>query len=128
MYYQKDWLIRQIEQMVSALMQYLTLTTTPQQEAWNISESLRSKTLNSLAQGEVCEAENMLYETWNPEDPQWLQEALSFYTELSTRSDSWLEEHNFSRDEIAYGLEEICKSIAFPLLGGEKERFFENNT
>ena len=61
-----------------------------------------------LQKGEICEAENWLYENMNEDDSSWLNTAVYFYSEINKLSDEYLTAHDFSREEIGSGLSEVC--------------------
>ena len=120
MYYHEDWLMRQIETMVSAIMSFV-FRMNPKSE--NIeTETTISDTLDPgkrdtitafLEKGQLCEAENWLYENMNGADASWLNAAVYFYSEINKLSDEYLAAHDFSREEIESGLSEICGLYGF---------------
>jgi hypothetical protein len=57
--------------------------------------------------GKVNEAENEIYEMTENLDQNYLEVALLFYSYLNDKSDEFLEDNNFSRDEVKEGLETI---------------------
>lgn len=61
-----------------------------------------------ISEGKINEAENLLFEGMEDDVTESrLQIALAFYSELDKLSDSFLHEHNFSRQEIFDGLASI---------------------
>jgi hypothetical protein len=73
--------------------------------------------VNMVDDGKVNEAENEIFEMTENLDPNYLEVALLFYSYLNDKSDKFLEDNNFSRDEVKEGLETIVsryglKSIA----------------
>ena len=70
------------------------------------------ETLNRLLRlidsGEINEAENHLYLLTEEADPEGLRIALLFYLHLNEKSDQFLKEHNYSRDEVLQGLNDIA--------------------
>lgn len=120
MSYHEDWLMRQIETMVSAIMSFI-FHTSPKSESIETEITL-SDTLDPdkrdtitafLQKGQICEAENWLYENMNEDDASWLNTAVYFYSELNKLSDEYLAAHNFSREEIESGLSEVCGLYGF---------------
>ena len=120
MYYHEDWLMRQIEAMVSAIISII-FQTSPKSE--NIETEIKiSDTVDSdrrdtiigfLQKGKICEAENWLYENINEDDISWLNTAVYFYSEINKLSDEYLTAHDFSREEIESGLSEVCGLYGF---------------
>ena len=120
MSYHEDWLMRQIETMVSAIISFI-FHTDPKSEdigaELSISDTLdpgRRDTITAfLEKGKLCEAENWLYESINEDDASWLSTAVYFYSEINKLSDEYLAAHDFSREEIESGLSEICGLYGF---------------
>ena len=120
MNYHEDWLMRQIEAMASAIM-HLIFHTSPKSEHMEtelkISDTIDSDKLDTitafLQKGQICEAENWLYENLNEDDPSWLNIAVYFYSEINKLSDEYLDTYNFSREEIESGLSEVCGLYGF---------------
>ena len=115
MYYHEDWLMRQIEAMVSAIISVIFYKSPKSEDIGaeiNISDTVDSNRRNTiiafLQKGEICEAENWLYENMNEDDISWLSVAVYFYSEINKLSDEYLTAHNFSREEIESGLFEVC--------------------
>ena len=123
MYYYEDWLMRQIETMVSAIINVI-FHTNPKSESIgmeiNISDTVdsgrRDTIIDFLQKGEICEAENWLYENMNEDDISWLNTAVYFYAEINKLSDEYLTAHDFSREEIESGLSEVCGLYGFEWL------------
>ena len=123
MYYHEDWLMRQIETMVSAIISVI-FHTHPKSEdigtEMKISDTVDSGRRDTVAaflqEGKICEAENWLYENINEDDISWLNTAVYFYSEINKLSDEYLAAHDFSREEIEEGLSEVCGLYGFEWL------------
>ena len=120
MYYHEDWLMRQIEAMVSAIISVIFHTSPKSEDIGteiNISDTVdsdrRDTIIAFLQKGELCEAENWLYENMNEDDSSWLNTAVYFYSEINKLSDEYLAAHDFSREEIESGLSEACGLYGF---------------
>ena len=120
MYYHDDWLMRQIEAMISAIISVI-FHTNPKSENI-VTEIAISDTVDSdkrdtiiafLQKGKICEAENWLYDNMNEDDISWLNTAVYFYSEINKLSDEYLTAHDFSREEIESGLSEVCGLYGF---------------
>ena len=120
MYYHEDWLMRQIETMVSAIISFVFYTS-PKSESieteMTISDAVdsgkRETIIAFLQEGKICEAENWLYENMDEDDMSWLNTAVYFYSKINKLSDEYLAAHNFSREEIESGLSEVCGLYGF---------------
>ena len=80
--------------------------------------------------GELCAAEDLLYERLDPDDRDGLAAALRFYSALNALPDAELEARNFPRDEILSGLTDVCRrcgleDVLHALPGGEDEPRFD---
>ena len=123
MYYHEDWLMRQIETMVSAIISII-FQTSPKSEnieaeitiSDTVDSGKRDTIISFLQNGKICEAENWLYENMNEDDISWLNTAVYFYSEINKLSDEYLSAHDFSREEIESGLSEVCGLYGFEWL------------
>lgn len=106
MYYREDWLMRQIETAIAVIIQMITGSD---QNTSHISSELFNNIMALLKQGEICEAENMLFFAIDANEETAFETAILFYCELNKMDDNSLESKNFSRDEIKSGLQEVCR-------------------
>ena len=123
MNYHEDWLMRQIEAMVSAIISVIFHTSSNSEDIVTeikISDTVdpgkRDTIMAFLQKGKICEAENWLYENMNEDDISWLSTAVYFYSEINKLSDEYLAAHDFSREEIESGLSEVCGLYGFEWL------------
>lgn len=116
MIYHKDWLIRQIEQMVDAITHLISGVQTTATWTQTFEAEQREQIEKYLRAGEICEAENWLYENLDTADDRWLLLAAEFYRTLNNMTDEYLEEHDFSREEIADSIKDICQQFDFPII------------
>jgi len=77
-----------------------------------IEDSTARTTLENLIaltdEGKIDEAENQLYEMTCDGDRQNLEIGLLFYYNLNGKDDDFLEVHNFSREEIMTGIQDLA--------------------
>ena len=66
--------------------------------------------------GDICAAEDLLFNDLDQSDLSWLQIALDFYSKLNNCSDDYLAMHDFSREEIDQGLRYICTLFGYDFL------------
>ena len=64
--------------------------------------------LDMVDAGKINEAENKLYDLISATDINSLEVALLFYSYLNDKADDFLEENDFSRDEIKLGIENVA--------------------
>lgn len=60
-------------------------------------------------QGEVNEAENELLERIDYSSKEDLAEAMFFYEYAASKGDEFLEEHNYSLEEIQEGIQQLAQ-------------------
>ena len=120
MYYHEDWLMRQIETMVSAIISVIFHTNPKSEDIGTeikitdtVDSGRRDTIIAFLQEGKICEAENWLYENIDENDISWLHTAVYFYSEINKLSDEYLAAHDFLREEIESGLSEVCGLYGF---------------
>ena len=104
MVYQQDWMMRQIEMLLEALLRFLLHGKQAVSDA-----ALRQTLSEKLDAGDICGAEDLLFDHLHPENEAGLAEAVRFYQTLNTRSDAELAAADFSREEIASGIKDVCR-------------------
>ncbi len=114
MYFEKDWMMRQIGQMVEFVARLFFHRDKIEYEVIdenNLSETdlVYRRLVELLSQNEICDAEDYLFERYKAGDGAYLTLALDFYQRLNTMTDNELTDCDFSRDEIAEGLQDILK-------------------
>ena len=62
-------------------------------------------------QGEINEAENLLLEELETGDLQMFEMALCFYLHLAHMDEEFLEEHQYTREEIGEGMESLAEDF-----------------
>ena len=109
---EQDYVMRLIKEMVRAILKLLfnVDTESPSAELLEKSEQKEAvyKLLDMVDEGKINEAENLIYEMTEKADKSGLEMALLFYSYLNDKDDDFLEENNFSRDEIKQGLMDIA--------------------
>ena len=109
---QDDFILRQIREMVHAVMKMLFQVSASELTLEVIEDSTARTTLENLIaltdEGKIDEAENQLYEMTCDGDRQNLEIGLLFYYNLNGKDDDFLEVHNFSREEIMTGIQDLA--------------------
>jgi len=118
--YQQDWLMRQIKGIADAIAAIIFRKTDVsyeiQDEASHTETDMLYLRINELLDnGNINEAENLLFEMIDPSDTNYLLVALDFYKRLNEKSDSELERCGFSRSEIEDGLAEVVSKFGIKL-------------
>ena len=124
--FEQDYIMRVIRQVIRMIIMLLFHFDIDQDDEKLQKEMEQQESLESLLdlvdRGEIDEAENRLYELVDGEDKQKLKTALLFYNYLNDKEDSFLEEHDFSRDEIRDGVKRVATLYG---VAGMVEAFWE---
>lgn len=109
---QDDYILRQIREMVRAVMKMLFQVSASELTPDVIEDKEARQTLATLTsladEGNIDEAENKLYEMTCDGDHQNLEIGLLFYYELNGKDDEFLEANDFSREEIMMGIQDLA--------------------
>lgn len=107
--------MRLIKEMVRAILKLLFQIDTDSPTEELLEEKEEKEAFHALVEliddGKINEAENQLYEQMENEGANErsasLKTALLFYSYLNQKSDDFLKEHDYSREEIREGLNQI---------------------
>lgn len=123
---QDDFIMRMIHEMVTTLLKLIFHIELGENEEQNFKDQeTASNYLELLAliqAGEINEAENKLLDELDSDDMEHFKMALMFYYHLNEIDFNFLEEHNYSKNEITDGLRYVSSvygydSMAEALLG-----------
>ncbi len=122
MFMQQDWLMRQIEMLVSTVLRLLGLELSqepsqPEELRQSGPDWLEQELFRLLGQGQLGKAEDLLFEHLKPGDKDALAAALRFYQQANTLTDPELEAQDFTREELMEGLEQAVKKYGLCLPG-----------
>ena len=122
MFIQQDWLMRQIEMMVSTVLRLAGLElpqepAQPQELHQSGSDWLERELARLLDQGQLGKAEDLLFEHLEPGNREALAAALRFYRQANALTDAELEAQDFTREELLEGLEQAVKQYGLSLPG-----------
>lgn len=110
--FERDYIMRMIKEMVRAIIKLLFGIDTQSPTAELLQDAEQKQTLEELYDlvdaGEICEAENRVIEQAESGDRSDLEIAVLFYSYLNDKSDAFLEEHRFSREEVMQGLKDVA--------------------
>lgn len=121
MYFEQDWIMRQIEmliQFVTRMIFHKDSINYKIVDETNLSQTdlLYKRLKNLIRERKICEAENLLFENIDVDNKEYLALALDFYQTINQMTDDELEAHNFSKQEINDGIEEIMHKFHIPAL------------
>lgn len=103
--------MRMIKQMIQALLKFLFNIDTDSPTADLIEDYEARNNLITLTDmiddGDINNAENKLYQLLS-DDMLDLKAGILFYSYLNNKDNDFLEQHNFSRDEIEEGIQNLA--------------------
>lgn len=109
--FEQDYVMRLIKEMVRAILKLLFNIDAESPSAELLENKEEKETLENLLDmvdaGKINEAENRLYDLINDVDMGSLEIALLFYSHLNDKTDEFLEENDFCREEIKLGMENV---------------------
>lgn len=123
---QDDFIMRMIHEMVTTLLKLIFHIELGEKEEQNFKDQeTASNYLELLAliqAGKINEAENKLLDELDSDDMEHFKMALMFYYHLNQIDYNFLEEHDYSKNEITDGLRYVSSvygydSMAEALLG-----------
>lgn len=110
---QDDYILRQIREMVHAVMKMLFDVNVKELSPDVIEDDVSRDILNNLItladEGNIDDAENKLYEITCDGDRTNLEIGLLFYYHLNGKGDEFLEANDFSREEIMLGIQDLAE-------------------
>lgn len=116
---EKDYLMRIIKEVISILISLTlgkkyTQVELPDENKYDLSDEDLSSLKAMIDRGEINEAENMLLSDGTaPIDRQSIAKLIFFYEYTSQKSDRFLQEHNYTREEVLEGLKLLAKNIGY---------------
>ena len=114
--FEDDYLLRLIKEMVRTVLKLVfNLELKDDDPVSVVFESENAEKmlylLTDLADlGFIDDAENQLYDfTQNSKDMEALKVALLFYSHLNQMDNEFLEDHDYSREEIVFGVKDVLE-------------------
>ena len=118
--FEQDYIMRQIREMIQVIFKFLfgieaetllsEFTTMELQRSEMLEtkeeKDILEKMLDMTDKGNINEAENLLFELLDNNKGS-LKTALLFYSALNDKTDDFLENNGFSREEIKQGLFQV---------------------
>lgn len=106
--FEQDYIIRLIKEIIRTILKLLFNIDTEVPTADLLENKEEKELLENLFEmvesGKINEAENLLYDL---NDNSYLKISLLFYSYLNDKTDEFLNENDFSREEIKSGLKNI---------------------
>lgn len=113
--FEQDYVMRLIKEMVRAVLKLLFSIDTEYPTEKLLDNKEEKEALKNLSDmidaGKINEAENRLYDLISDMDMSGLKIALLFYSYLNDKTDEFLEENDFCREEIKLGMENVADTF-----------------
>lgn len=112
----QDYILRMIDNMAKLLAQLILKKAEPEyrlpdsEADYTETDKVYARVLALADAGEVNDAENELLEYVDGMDADRLEMGLSFYLYLGQMDGDFLDEHNYSKEEIKDGLEILART------------------
>lgn len=121
--FEQDYIMRVIKEMIRVLLKLLFQIDTASPSADLLEESQQEQLnglLHLIDDGQINKAENLVFEMTSDQNMANLETALLFYSYLNDKEDAFLQEHNYSREEIQSGVKDLASRYG---LAGITEAF-----
>lgn len=114
----QDYILRMIEELINVLIKTLKNENKEDIEIDDVeklkNENKFYKELIDLVDNKkINEAENYLYEKLEENNKTDFVIGMAFYKDLNEKDDSFLEECNYSREEVLEGIADLSKMYGF---------------
>ena len=111
---EQDYLMRSVKDIAKVIAKIVLGKSDinyelPAVENYTGEDFLYKRLFELLAEGKINEAENLLFEELDGMNKRKLDIALAFYMKLSEYDNIYLEEHDYTREEINQGLEDVAR-------------------
>lgn len=111
---EKDYIMRMIKEMVSVLFsillgkQYVSVDE-ERKNGYEVSGTDLNDLLDMIDNGQINEAENLMLDDIDYSDKKGLAAALLFYQYLSEKKKDFLQDHDYSDEEILDGAKQVLQ-------------------
>ena len=118
---ESDYIMRMIKEAARVLCSLIfgkkyTQVELPKENKFSVSGSNLDSRALRVDQGKINEAENILLENLDHENPEELAAAVLFYEYVSEKGRKFLEAHDYSLEEAAEGMKQIAEYAGYGAL------------
>ena len=127
MFEEKDYYMRIVHELVRMLIRLVFSKDIDRddEEAVPLEVMEKYKKLISMIDdGQINEAENLLLDGLEPDRRAYFELALMFYEKLNGKTDEFLEEHDYSREEVTDGIKYVVDFYGY---GSLMDAFVDEN-
>ena len=123
---ESDYIMRMIKEAARVLFSLIfgkkyTQIELPKENKFSVSGSSLDDLTELVDQGKINEAENILLENLDYENPEELSAAVLFYEYVSEKGQEFLQAHDYSLEEAAEGIKQIAEYAGYGALLGEMD-------
>lgn len=115
---EKDYIMRIIKEMVRVLFSLMlgkkyVAVEMERDNGYEVSGRKLAELLEMIDRGEINKAENLLLESLDYSDKNSIAAAAMFYQYLSEKSENFLTEHDFSKEEVLDGMNRLVQKAGY---------------
>ncbi len=115
---EKDYIMRIIKEMVRVLFSLMlgkqyTSAEEEAKNAYEVSGKSLDELLKMIDNGDINEAENLMLEDIDYGDKNEIAAAALFYQYLSEKEEDFLQNNNYSKEEILDGLNDLMQKSGY---------------
>ena len=115
---EKDYIMRIIKEMVRVLFSLMlgkkyVAVEMERDNGQEVSGRKLAELLEMIDCGEINKAENLLLESLDYSDKNSIAAAAMFYQYLSEKSENFLTEHDFSKEEVVDGMNRLVQKAGY---------------
>ena len=127
MFEEKDYYMRIVHELVRMLIRLVFNKDIDRDEEEAVPLEVLEKykkLISMIDDGQINEAENLLLDGLEPDSRAYFELALMFYEKLNGKTDEFLEEHDYSREEVTGGIKYVVDFYGY---GSLMDAFVDEN-
>ena len=127
MFEEKDYYMRIVHELVRMLIRLVFNKDIDRDEEEAVPLEVLEKykkLISMIDDGQINEAENLLLDGLEPDSRAYFELALMFYEKLNGKTDEFLEEHDYSREEVTDGIKYVVDFYGY---GSLMDAFVDEN-
>ena len=127
MFEEKDYYMRIVHELVRMLIRLVFNKDIDRDEEEAVPLEVLEKykkLISMIDDGQINEAENLLLDGLEPDSRAYFELTLMFYEKLNGKTDEFLEEHDYSREEITDGIKYVVDFYGY---GSLMDAFVDEN-
>lgn len=112
----KDYIMRLVHEIARMLIRMIFNRDIDREGELPVAEELLERYQKYMAMiddGQINEAENRLLDEMDLRDPAYFEMALHFYEKLGSKSEEFLEEHDYTQDEVLDGMKYVVDCYGY---------------